>query len=289
MTIRNDIHKPSVIIPENYEFVAFEYLGSNVDNVDIQIEREQIYEHMKRTGGTYSHHAHGGNCHICGAWCIYSALFYHKITNMYIRTGLICAEKLDSLDTEKFRKSVLNAINAKAGINKAKAILELHELSPAWDLFSAPYSADYRYEENTIRDIVYNIVKYGNLSERQIVFLRTLFDKIEKREADDLIKDAEYAAAEEVSITDDRVHVEGEILTVRNDETNFGLVTKMLIKTAAGYKLWGTYPSALFDCNANRGDRVQFEARIKRSEKDAKFGFFSRPTKSSVLSYGVTS
>ena len=280
MTIRNDVHKPSVIIPTDYAFVEFEYLGPDDIHVML-IRREFIRDHMKRTGGTYSTHAHGGNCHVCGAHCIYTALFHHIPSNTYIRTGLICSDKLDNLDTESFRKDVQKGLAAKAGVNKAQAVLELHELGPAWELWhDRPALVDDKYEERTIRSIVVNLIKYGNLSEKQVAFVRNLLKKIEDRPRIEAEKRMEYKAAAEVPVSDKRMHVAGEILTVRGEDTNFGYVTKILIKTDAGYKLWGTLPSAAY--GAKRGDRIEFEARVERSEKDEKFGFFKRPTNSQL-------
>jgi hypothetical protein len=51
----------------------------------------------------------------------------------------------------------------------------------------------------------------------------------------------------------------------------------MLIKTDAGYKLWGTVPSAM--PHPERGDRVSLEALVVPSKDDTKFGFYSRPSK----------
>jgi hypothetical protein len=68
MTTRVDVHRPSVIEPDEYQFVAYEHLGGGMADIEIIAEnRRLIAEHMAQTGGTYSSHQHGGNCHICGA------------------------------------------------------------------------------------------------------------------------------------------------------------------------------------------------------------------------------
>ena len=92
---RTDTHRPSAIIPDDYEFVAcectkIEGLG---DCLFIQQQREMIKAHMTRTGGTYSRHEHGGNCHICGSVnLIYSILYFHAPSNSYIRLGKIARQ-----------------------------------------------------------------------------------------------------------------------------------------------------------------------------------------------------
>lgn len=69
---RIDLHRPSAIEPADYFYVGMahskiECLG---DAIFAKQERERIAEHMQQTGGEYSKHAHGGSCHICGAWAI---------------------------------------------------------------------------------------------------------------------------------------------------------------------------------------------------------------------------
>ena len=81
-TKRTDVHAPSRINPEDYEWVGIEYKKQDGDPLGDAMElkwmREQIERHMKKTGGDYSNHEHGGNCHVCGAHCIYTVLFYHR-------------------------------------------------------------------------------------------------------------------------------------------------------------------------------------------------------------------
>src|SRR5580693_2680404 len=94
---RQDTHRPSAIKPEEYQYVAMEYL--KVEDLGsalmLQAEREKIREHFARTKGTYSSHTHGGNCMCCGSPnALYTILFYHQPTNTYIRLGQDCAQKM---------------------------------------------------------------------------------------------------------------------------------------------------------------------------------------------------
>jgi hypothetical protein len=72
--------------------------------------------------------------------------------------------------------------------------------------------------------------------------------------------------------------VRGTVLSLK--EGMFGM--RMLVKTEAGYKLFGARPSAIG--TVARGDEVEFYATVKPSADDPKFGFFSRPTKARITS-----
>src|SRR5690348_1058125 len=232
MTTRTDIHRPSAIVPEDYEYVALEYQrcdgASAVEAV--LYHRKVIQRHMERTGGTYAHHEHGGNCHVCGASAVYTVLYYHAKSNSYIRTGQDCAQKLDMScgDVNAFRRAIQDAREAQAGKKKAVAILGDLGLSAAWDIYCEPFPihADdckargvdahgddngvnnpctcdlsargdrfNRWEESTIRDIVGKLVKYGSISEKQSGFVRNLLDKIVARPIVEARRQAEREAA----------------------------------------------------------------------------------------------
>jgi hypothetical protein len=87
-----------------------------------------------------------------------------------------------------------------------------------------------------------------------------------------------------VPVTDERVALVGTVVKTRTEPGYaYGEVTKALIAMeidGAKFKLWGTLPAAIDD--AQEGDRVSFTARIKASDKDANFGFWSRPTKATI-------
>lgn len=286
---RKDIHRPSAIIPADYEFVAFEYLKIEGDILGacaaLQSERAIIKAHMERTGGTYSQHEHGGNCHVCGAHAVYTVLFFHPLTNGYIRTGQDCAEKMEmpynDIRYNAFRKAVTDARLAVAGKRKAEALLAEKGFIAAWTLFSekdATVTAKYAYEERTIVDIVGKLVKYGSSSDRAVNYIGTLLTKI----ADRAVVEAKHAeeAALAVDCPEGRVTVTGEVISTKLQASDFGQQLKMLVKDDTGYKVWGTVPSTL---DVERGNRVKFSAQVEPSKDDTKFGFFKRPTKAEKL------
>ena len=57
---RTDAHRPSAIVPADYNYVAHRYFGP--DAMDVNPNAMKIIsEHMASTGGKYSRHEHGGS------------------------------------------------------------------------------------------------------------------------------------------------------------------------------------------------------------------------------------
>lgn len=322
-TRRTDVHRPSEIIPGDYEYVAPELIKTEGlgSYLLIQEYRRQIKAHMDQTGGTYSRHAHGGNCQVCGnAFAIYTVLFYHRPTNTYIRMGWKCAEEVDMEFDRKaikgLKRVVADARQRKAGKAKAAALLEdaglgfipqlvatfeeqrnaydeawavwrdgVEEAALADDGYSTDKEREYRRNHpepqrpfrfragNIIADIYHRLVKWGNISDKQIAFLHKLVDQWNQAEEIEAQRKAEAEAAEDVP-TGQRIEVEGEVLTTRLDDTPYGPSWKMLIKGDTGWKVWSTIPRGL---DVSKGDRVGIRANITASNRDPKFGFAKRP------------
>lgn len=320
--MRNDIHRPSAINPEAYDFVGVMYIGDN--DLDLimanAMNRKSIEAHMARTGGHYSHHEHGGSCAVCGACALYLAVFHHRESNEYIHVGEDCAAKMDMGHAEAFnplRRAIANAREAIAGKNKAKLILSEAGLTRAWDLFNMELpelvavgavidlgpERETRY--NNIRpytilvDMVKKLIRYGSISDKAVEFLKKLVDDVDhasERAAERKAKaDAERAAAEDCP--SGRVVIDGEVLSTRIEEGDYGVSYKMLVKDNRGFKVWSTIPSTLlsvpytakvsasYEYSANRmvakGDKVKFTATLEVAERDSKFGFAKRPSKAS--------
>ncbi len=295
--MRTDIHRPSVIIPEDYSFVAFDYIklemGDILENCHmLQEARAAKKAHMDRTGGKYSQHEHGGSCHICGAAAIYTVTFYHKKTNSYIKTGQDCAQKLEMSFNDAamnlFRNAIADARHAVAGKKKAQVTLADAGLTAAWEIYAVTVPAlraaaqaqfdisRIPYEEITIEDIVGKLVKYGSVSDKATNYLRTLLDKIDNRAAIEAKRKAEAEAA--APCPTGRVTITGTVLSTKLQDGFYGATLKMLVKDDSGFKVWGTCPDGF-----NRDCRVTFTAMVEPSKDDNKFGFFKRPTKAMVI------
>jgi hypothetical protein len=281
---RTDIHRPSVIKVDEYEYVGQEYIKIECpgDCIVLMQMREHIQRHMARTGGTYSTHAHGGNCHICGnVNAMYTILFRHLPTNVYVRAGVECADKLGWGGDDSFRRNVEDYRKNVAGKKKAQTILYDMSASLAWDIYLKPFDAKTR-DEAKITDMVSNLVKYGSfVSEKQQAFLGQLVARQvtpvhgpSKPTQDE--RATQWAAEKEAAspCPSGRVTVTGNVLKVDHRENAYGPVTKMLVKAEAGYMVWVTAPSAFA---IEKGDKITFAATLEPSQDDPKFGFGKRP------------
>lgn len=321
--MRTDIFRPSVIEPSELAFIAFNYLPSEGDVLGnalfLKAERERLNAHMKMTGGRFSSHEHGGSCYCCGAHASYMATFHHAKSNVYIKVGLICAEKLEMGDAEAFRKEVRSALEAGKGKKKAKAVLEAAGLGAAWALreadekkrtdfhaecvawreahpdpkyvsvgagyevreVGAPVWKDWPKDELTILDMVERLVKWGSLSDRAMNFLSVLVDRIARKPEIEAKRAAEAAAA--APVPEGRMKMVGEVVSIRlPGEYDPYPTKKWLVKHESGFKIWGSIPAAVVN-EVERGDVVEFVATLKRSDKDEKFGFASRPTAARIV------
>ena len=309
MCKRTDVHRPSAFNHDDYDFVC---CGSyNLDpacplkSIAVREAEQFLRDYQARTGAKFSTHEHGGLCHVCGANFLDFAVFLHRPSGDLIRVGADCAAKIS--DGEPLAQFSIYRDKAAAARRRARGIKigreRLEERCPAAaaildarDEYEANTPRDREtgapldgsrwisetYEQATISDIVGRLYHKGSLSEAQWNFL----DALCERQADHDRRAAERAAERESrpeipsDVLDGRVVVEGEIVALKEVETDFGLATRILVKTDAGWVVWGTRPSSIDD--AERGDRVRFACRIAAGDERG-FGFFSRPTKAERL------
>lgn len=97
---------------------------------------------------------------------------------------------------------------------------------------------------------------------------------------------------------DGRAELVATLVHTREDLSEFGPVLKglFLVERPDGsgrFKLWGTVPRGLTTAERTRphgatlsGSLVAFSALVERSARDECFGFFKRPTKAEVLTWG---
>lgn len=172
---------------------------------------------------------------------------------------------------------------------KLETCLNTPELREAWNIFlnfhpptECPNSYRYR-QEVLVKDIVRTCTKYGNISEKQISFLKTLLDQIDaKKKAQELYqeKSASYA-----NCPNGKTRLMGTVVSVKLKETfTSGKVLKMFVQDETGFKAYGSVPKSLVKLgDLQPGQKVTFVANFFPSKDDPKFGFFSRPSKAELV------
>lgn len=311
MTKRTDLAAPSVIDPAAFTFVAGVYFGSNPgEDFDALLGEWMAEKDIDGKAGWYSkkpavlaefpplndagNFVRKGTCDHCGARFDWGSVYQHT-SGGHIVVGNVCADKTLTvpsrleLDVRRMKSRI--AAERETARNAAKARAEAAAGGFEW-LYAV------KHDNATLADIARKCLAWGGITERQLALVKRIHDGTPaewevKKAARDAERAAEEAAAEPVPSTDGRIDVEGEVLTLKSQEGYMRgqTVLKMLVKTTRGFKLWGSVPTSLLNdiCYDNagneslRGKRVAFSAKVERSKDDAKFGFFSRPTKAHIV------
>lgn len=148
----------------------------------------------------------------------------------------------------------------------------------AWALEMDPRS-DYDFN---LRAIAEN----GFVTPRSAGLAASMQAAFRRAEAKRVEREAANANASPVPVTDERQTVTGVLTHIDYRDTAYGTRIVGTILSDEGYRVWGTLPKQL-RVDAEVGSRVQFVARLARSNRDEFFGFFSRPTKAKALEAAV--
>ena len=262
---RTDIHRPNAIVPADYMFVGFKYIGPYAGFINAN-QMALIEAHRAKTGGRYSAHDHGGTCGICGASAMYLAVFHHPISNTYINVGETCADKMDFSDEgfNLFRKTVKGEKGRIAAKVKAQATLADMGLTAMWDLYLAYPNlneAEMPREESIICEMVQKLVKYGSISEKQISFAQSLLERISGRAALSAKRAAENAASAFLGAVGDRLTLTLTLQWSKSFETQYGMLTVHGFKDASGNIV-------IYKGNriADNGETLTLKATVKAHE-----------------------
>lgn len=270
------VHNPSNFEPADYEiFDALdnkrpEYFGQGIEAYEQEIKWWQ--EEMARVLGAdwmrkKNRCAHCGNGRV--RWITVAD---HTPTGERIVFGADCTERLGFENRQAFKlaqlKSKAEAGHARLKVWKARTAFLDANPAVAAAIEQAKGAA---HAKNTfVADVLGKLDRFGSISERQVAAVLSSLQR-------DLAT-AERKAAEAVEVKGDapsgRVTVTGEILTVKDQEGAYGVVTKMLLKLANNSKVWLTMPG---DCTADRGDTITVTATFEVSRDDKSFAFGKRP------------
>ncbi len=181
------------------------------------------------------------------------------------------------------KKAVERKARSEANAVKGLELLNEAGLSKALEIANDEnfeINESNKWAFNTLKDVVASATKWGSLSEKQINFLKSLIKKIEAAPAKESQRLEKEANKKPFPVNAGRVKVEGKILGFKEVETQFGWSVKVLLESVDGWKCFGSLPSSLDD--AEKGDWIEFTAKLQHSGNDQFFGFFSRPTKAKI-------
>ena len=283
MTTRTDIHRPAEIKTEDYIFVGINYMKiEEVGDEMVLAEHRKAITGALNSGATWSEHSHGGSCHVCGAYAIYTAVFFHIPTNQLIQTGFDCADKIEKGHDNDFRKAKAEIKSARenfAGKQKARLLCEDHGIAEAFEIGTSDVHS-LNQTKAIIIDMVRKLIKWGSLSDKQWTFLKSLVDQLGRADEIKAKRAAEKEAA--APCPEGKVELDVVVLSVKWHENQFGGNHKMFCREANGFTVWGTVPAKISD-DLTKGDRVQFTATVTPAEDDPKHGFFKRPSKAIIV------
>jgi hypothetical protein len=231
----------------------------------------------------------GSQCDHCGAWIRYVTVWRYTPTGDYIASGSDCADlrfvlpDRAAFDVKKLKE---RAASLRERAELDAALVKWGESNPGVLDFFIAYETEseagaQHWSDEFVLDVARKLRRYGDISERQIEAVRKAFIRDGEKERDRLLRSLNPEAT--APIPEGRVEFTGEILSQRTQESDFGTVTKILVKSAEGFKVWLTKPAALSQAGAEVGDTVTITATLTPSDDDPSFGFGKRPSKASVV------
>jgi hypothetical protein len=252
---RQDHHRPSVIEPADYTI-------------------------LEGPGAFHYYWKEWSVCAHCGHALKYAVRFRHKDGEV-IDVGQDCAILLDTADRVEYEMTQFRKYIAKQRDDIARE--QKNEARREEMLKNDPDVVEYLDTINPncerfsfLVNMIDAMDHYGSLTEGQINAVRNIMKKREEIAARQLAEVEPTTPAPE-----GRVQVEGVVLSIKVQDTDFGSVIKMLVKLDDNNKVWGSLPSSLR--TDIKGERIRFTGTFTQSKTDEHFSIFKRPAKAEIL------
>lgn len=284
-TQRTDPHRPSALVPADYEQWVDYDCGGQWPQLPIGVDCTRpvpTYDEQGRSTGVYVG-THGtadrccvrratdvartegravfgnlGTCGVCGAHFRYGTLFRHT-SGALVHMGHDCASKYEmmydmsatELERGRLDRALATAVRRQQNENERTAFLAKH---PGLE-------ADLAVDHRIIRDIAAKFATYRSLSDKQVAFVRKLAEEV---------RNPKPEAEQEKKVTAPTgkgCEFIGTIVSAKLRTGDWGTAWKITVKvtTPDGVWLaWGTAPSILMDYavkvvehESPRGDRQE--------------------------------
>lgn len=269
------IHNPTNFEPRDYEVEDYldnkrpVYCGGTAEGYEKETEWWKA-EMLAAFGPDWVKKIH--RCVHCGNTNIrWITAVRHLPTNEVVTFGSDCTDRLGFANKVAFK---LAQIQARAEARKVRFTIynkrtEFLTANPA--IADALLHIDEPvHAKNTFaKDVLAKLDKYGILSTAQINAVTA-----------SMARDTAYAARQAAEATEPkgdapsgRVTVTGLVLSLKTQESDWGITTKMLVKLENNAKVWLTAPA-----DVERGDTITVKATFEISKDDKSFAFGKRPT-----------
>ena len=275
------IHNPTNFDPKDYVVVDYLdnrqpiYTGDRSFGGDSGVEsyRQEVAQwqaDMARALGS-DWPSKVGHCIHCGNGKVrWITAVQHVPTGERVVFGAVCTERLGFSDKMQFKLALLQS-RAAARVERARINTirdEFFAANPAVKQAYIDVTNDIHKQNFFAIDVLSKIDKYGSLSERQVSAVLASMQR-----------DRDYVARKAVEATEvkgdaptGRTEVTGTVLSTKVQESQWGFVTKMLLKLENNSKVWLTATEDVV-----RGDVVTVKATWTVSPDDASFAFGKRP------------
>lgn len=314
----NEIHQPHAFDPMAYDFVgAFDsqhpgrYLRTDVEQefeitltngevwamvgYDMLNARDRCLKAIILNSATsaFCKGSRGSQCDHCGAHIRYVVVIKHRSTGDYLAIGEQCAQnRIGSMDQATWQVKQLR--EAAQRVRQAERNREARLARNREWLAESPARAQVVVQLENLTEAHPNDNFYRSLSryyqeqgmlthsqERAVV-------RAAEREAARAVRLAAEALEPVVPVQAGKQTVTGEVLSLRWQESDYGSVLKMLVKSTTGFKVYGSVPQSLkqaveWDNEKLVGKRIRFTAQLEPKANEPGFGYFKRPTQATVV------
>lgn len=299
-------HGEARLNPENYGVVDFvdwsPWDGMAVTNPDalkwMMEELDRMRALLRAGTSVYG----TGQCAHCGSWLRYGVVLRDVRDGAHLQVGQDCASNRFALTEGQWadKKAKLDRMReqALAGEKRIAARGEHPEATAILEMFISEFEATGRRGErwgDFLADVGWRFQRDGQLSQAQADAVVRIFAEDIARAESRAYQQEEREAAGPVP-TGKGVELEGEVVSLKWRDNQWGGSLKMIVKLPNGSRVWGTCPSALEEALAEAegrdnfieleyagGARVRFVANVEAADDDPSFGFFKRPRSAELL------
>ncbi len=279
---RTDVHSPTNLVTEDYDFVGYVDLHPDDGRTHWIDQSAAVLDDADTPW------ANTGQCGHCGARIRYAAIVRHNPTQTTMLVGEQCLGNRFERATTEFQ-----VMRKQATLDRKLQRIKNERLE--WFAINPDREVAYNWAAEQVQagewgfdgmrsNFVSLIKRNGSTTDKFVAAILRDMVRTERFQAERAIQDAERAAeratAEPVPTANGEVLV-GEVVSTKLQENDYGVRVVMTVKEDRGFLVWGTVPAAID--GVEKGDRVEFTANVKPSDRDDKFGFFSRPRKATIM------